>query len=195
MMKPWLWISVISLLWLSGCSQNPSPLPRQYLLTDVEAVSALPESSTSAVERPVQITVLPIQLPGYLTSDSMVLISPQGEVFSSQNNLWAEPLAIQLQRLLKARLQQRLPTVNWYIDNNVSQYKLLVQLSQFAADTEGWVHISGIWQLRDPNGKLIRQQLFTLKQAMVQNGYLAMSQALTKAWLTAVDQMAQKMDL
>lgn len=175
---------------VTGCSQKPQPTPHQYLL--MEAADAQPLQQADQLTG-LQVAVLPIDLPSYLMSNSMVLVSAQGEVFSSQNNLWAESLAAQLKRLLQRRLNQRLPMVNWYADNNITQYKLRLQLTQFAADTDGWVHVSGLWQLRNPQNKLITQKFFEKRYALDADGYQAMTQALATIWLDEVDHLAAQM--
>ena len=94
--------------WLMvGCATPISP-SKEYLLTD-EALSTVRVQSTN----PVFIQLMPVSMANYLVGNEMVLVTRQGQVHRSKNNLWAEPLSSQLGRLIQQRLESALPDITW----------------------------------------------------------------------------------
>ncbi|CAG9000566.1 MAG: Intermembrane transport lipoprotein PqiC [Candidatus Celerinatantimonas neptuna] len=182
---------LIALLLISGCSSTPRKT-HEYLLTIPVKIHALAHPSLL----PKNITLMPIDLAGYLDGIEMVQISPDGQLFRAQNHLWAEPLPQQLQQITRNYLSMRLPTINWYhLDDRVKTVQLNIHINQFVADTQGLVHINGNWQLYQNDGHLLIQGDFNLKQPLRHDGYLAMTQSLSSLWETTLNQITKDWSL
>lgn len=166
--------------WLMvGCATPVSP-SKEYLLTD-EALSTVREQST----KPVFIQLMPVSMANYLVGNEMVLVTRQGQVHRSKNNLWAEPLSSQLSRLIQQRLESALPDITWVNTQAFfpqDAYELHVEIDAFFADLEGVTMISGRWYMATKTGDLLLADTFNATANMQSDGYQSMVKALSQSW-------------
>lgn len=166
--------------WLMvGCATPISP-SKEYLLTD-EALSTVRVQSTS----PVFIQLMPVSMANYLVGNEMVLVTRQGQVHRSKNNLWAEPLSSQLGRLIQQRLESALPDITWVNTQAFfpqDAYELHVEIDTFFADLEGVTMISGRWYMATKTGELLLADTFNATNNMQSDGYQSMVKALSQSW-------------
>lgn len=180
-------ISIVLTSWLlSACavsSTAPSG-PNEYLLMDSE-------KSTEQVinTSPADVQLLPIKVAPYLAGNDIILVSEQGEVHRSQQNLWAEALAPQLHRITLHRLAEQLPNINFFgraTEKSTTMNKMNIELNEFYADLTGVTHISGRWQLFAPSGELIANNEFSEKAKLTQTGYPTLVKTLSTSWIKGV---------
>lgn len=166
--------------WLMlGCATPISP-SKEYLLTD-EALSTVRVQSTN----PVFIQLMPVSMANYLVGNEMVLVTRQGQVHRSKNNLWAEPLSSQLGRLIQQRLESSLPDITWVNTQAFfpqDAYELHVEIDTFFADLEGVTMISGRWYMATKTGELLLSDTFNATNNMQSDGYQSMVKALSQSW-------------
>lgn len=166
--------------WLMvGCATPISP-SKEYLLTD-EALSTVRVQSTN----PVFIQLMPVSMANYLVGNEMVLVTRQGQVHRSKNNLWAEPLSSQLGRLIQQRLESALPDITWVNTQAFfpqDAYELHVEIDTFFADLEGVTMISGRWYMATKTGELLLADTFNATNNMQSDGYQSMVKALSQSW-------------
>lgn len=177
-----LMIVFISAL-LAGCATT-EVMSNEYLLMDNTPKIVISDPKTQ-----VNIQLMPIQVADYLAGSEIVLLSKQGMVYRSQQNLWAEPLSAQLNRLTMQGLIQRLPDTNWYKGHNTqvaNLLKLSVEVDAFYGDLEGQVHVSGRWTLLSDSGKILRSKAFMVNEKLNENGYPALVQTLASTWFQQV---------
>jgi len=170
-------------LLLSACSSNPT-VNNEYLLMDEAKSSSEANNSVHA-----DIQLLPIKMAPYLAGYEIVLVSKQGEVHRSQQNLWAEPLAAQLHRLTLQRLSTQLPNINWFSEapsRSSAQKQLNIEVNEFFADLEGLTHISGRWQLFSSQGELLASSDFSESIKLSEAGYPTLVQAFADSWFNKV---------
>ncbi|MFI8620283.1 MAG: ABC-type transport auxiliary lipoprotein family protein [Marinomonas sp.] len=183
-------LMVICLSWLlAGCASTALP-SSEYLLMDNTPKMVISDPKTQ-----VNIQLMPIQVADYLAGSEIVLLSKQGEVHRSQQNLWAEPLSSQLNRLTMQGLIQRLPAANWYKGHNTrvsNLLKLSIEVDAFYGGLDGQVYVSGRWTLFSETGQIIRSHGFMVKETLSENGYSALVQTLASTWFQKViDPMAK----
>lgn len=185
---PALMIVFISAL-LAGCATT-EVASNEYLLMDNTPKIVISDPKTQ-----VNIQLMPIQVADYLAGSEIVLLSKPGMVYRSQQNLWAEPLSAQLNRLTMQGLIQRLPDTNWYKGHNAqvaNLLKLSVEVDAFYGDLEGQVHVSGRWTLLSGSGQILRSKAFMVTDKLNENGYPALVQTLASTWFQKVmDPMAK----
>lgn len=180
---------------LTGCATTQVP-SNEYLLMDSDtAALAKPVSPSVASNKAVKLGVqlLPIKVADYLAGNEMVLVSKKGEVFRSQQNLWAEPLASQLNRLTIQAFIKRLPNIEWYGQQPLvsSLDRLSIEVDTFYGDLSGKVQIAGRWRLLSPTGDLLASKEFVAQGALQNSGYPALVQTLGSVWFQKViDPMA-----
>ena len=175
------------LMVLVGCSTSAPPA-QEYLLMS-QTVPALSTAYHGTVVVPT------VSVPLYLAGNGMVLVSEQGQVSRARQNLWAEPLDTQLQRLALNRLEQRLPAAHWLTPfdlNSAQAQQLMINVARFDASPDGKLTINGQWLLRSAEGKIIQCGRFSHGDTLSAQGYQAMANALAQSWLDAVvDPIAQ----
>ncbi|MCB5161352.1 PqiC family protein [Marinomonas algarum] len=185
-MKGYKKIAFIGLLstWLIGCASSEMPTSKEYLLLDTSLVNA---QTVSTESQPIQL--MPVVVANYLAGNEIVLISQQGVVHRSQNNLWAEPLSAQLTRLTQQRLEKTLPSLTWFGGQRLPAYaiaQLNIDVDKFYADLEGKVHLSGRWQLISATGEIAASHTFTTQRRLASDGYTSLVQTLSSAWFDDV---------
>lgn len=176
------WAVAISSI-LAGCATTVPP-SNEYLLMDtgLSSTAVLPSKVTS-------VQLMPIVVANYLAGNEIVLVTKQGEVHRSQNNLWAESLSPQLTRLTQQRLEKTLPKVTWFGGQHLPSYAIAllnIEVDDFYADLEGMVHISGRWQLISATGELTVSDTFYVNSALQSDGYSTMVQTLSSSWFNQV---------
>ncbi|ETI62393.1 PqiC family protein [Marinomonas profundimaris] len=177
-----LWVAGLSSV-LGGCA-TPVPPSNEYLLMDdgLSRVQAQPSNSAS-------VQLMPIVVANYLAGNEIVLVSKQGEVHRSQNNLWAETLSPQLTRLTQQRLEKTLPNVTWFGGQHLPSYAIAllnIEVDDFYADLDGMIYISGRWQLISATGELSVSDTFYVNSALQSDGYSTMVQTLSASWFNQV---------
>jgi uncharacterized lipoprotein YmbA len=180
-------ISIVFSSWLlSACavsSTAPSG-PNEYLLMDSEKTTE-PVMNTS----PADVQLLPIKVAPYLAGNDIILVSEQGEVHRSQQNLWAEPLSPQLHRITLQRLAVLLPNINFFgraTEKSLTMNKLNIEINEFYADLSGITHISGRWQLFAPSGELLIANEFSEQSTLKQSGYPTLVNTLASSWIHTI---------
>ncbi|MEP7728413.1 PqiC family protein [Marinomonas primoryensis] len=175
---------IVLISWvITGCATSVSP-SREYLLMDADLQKAHVQPTKEA-----SVQLMPIVVANYLAGNEIVLVTSQGEVHRSQNNLWAESLSPQLTRLTQQRLEKTLPDITWFGGQRLPSYAIAllnIEVDDFYADLDGMIHISGRWQTISAAGELSLSNTFYVTGELQSDGYSTMVQALSASWFNQV---------
>ena len=166
-----------------GCTTMVPP-SSEYLLMDVGLRAAQVQSTKAA-----SVQLMPIVVANYLAGNEIVLVTKQGEVHRSQNNLWAETLSPQLTRLTQQRLEKTLPAITWFGGQRLPSYAIAllnIEVDDFYSDLEGMIHISGRWQVISATGELSLSNTFYVTGELQSDGYSTMVKTLSASWFNQV---------
>jgi len=176
-------LMVLMSLIMTGCATSVPP-SSEYLLMDAGLRKAQIYSTKAS-----SVQLMPIVVANYLAGNEIVLVTKQGEVHRSQNNLWAESLSPQLTRLTQQRLEKSLANFTWFGGQRLPSYAIAllnIEVDDFYADLEGMIHISGRWQVISAMGELTVSNTFYVKGELQSDGYSTMVQALSTSWFNQV---------
>lgn len=185
---------LVLISWMvTGCA-TPTPPSKEYLLMDSGLKNTQPQATKT-----ISVQLMPIVVANYLAGSEIVLVTKQGDVHRSQNNLWAEPLSPQLARLTLQRLEKTLPNITWFGGQRLPSYAIAllnIEVDAFYADLEGLIHITGRWQVISAMGELAASNTFDVKSELKSDGYSTMVQTLSASWFNQViDPMAKEIAL
>ncbi|MCI0400956.1 MAG: PqiC family protein [Gammaproteobacteria bacterium] len=175
-------VSAICLMVIQGCARTPPT--NFYLLTPVPEN----EPDRTAAQQGLDISVGPVELPGYLDRPQIVTRTGENALQLAEFDRWAEPLQGHFARILAENVSILLPTdrVTSFPDvaGTPIDFRIPVQVTQFERDAEGRAVLTVYWQIFKGNGNdvlLTRNSSFSA-QANGQ-GYegtvAAMNEALT----------------
>ncbi|WP_163557292.1 ABC-type transport auxiliary lipoprotein family protein [Halomonas sp. NO4] len=172
------------LLWLGGCATSSPPAQRYTLPADLAAVSPPPAS-------PAQL--LRVQTPRlarYLDVEGIVLQLDDITLNEARSHVWAEPLPLQLERTLRARLAANLPDTRVLRSDDTSPGPVLtlaLDVDRFQGHYDGTAHVAGQWQLRDSDGESLIVEDFRATTELASDGYPALVRALGESWKQVAD--------
>lgn len=175
---------LLILSWLLAACATPTVPSNEYLLMD----NGLQKGQIQPTKEKA-VRLMPIVVAHYLAGNEIVLITEQGDVYRSQNNLWAESLSSQLTRLTQQRFEKVLPNITWFGGQRLpaSATALLnIEVDNFYADLNGIIYISGRWQVISALGELSASNTFNVKTELQSDGYSSMVQALSRSWFDQV---------
>ncbi|MFS7244371.1 membrane integrity-associated transporter subunit PqiC [Rahnella inusitata] len=169
-----------ALLMLSGCASSTPP--HYYTLVDGDRVPP------AVVAAPFAIRMHPVTLPEQLNQPELVMRKGDGELFVSDNALWASPLPEEMRSALTGQLERSLYTVE-VSGLTPPQDKPVVGISVAVQQFDAWpgnrASIAVTWRLSFDAGSA-EEQLLTCRtqhQKTSQGGYsglVATQQALIR---------------
>ncbi|TVP46753.1 MAG: hypothetical protein EA345_11765 [Halomonas sp.] len=163
-------------LLMSACASSVTP-PARYMLTG--------HQMTSAPAQPEGILRLSApRLAHYLDVDGIVMQLDDITLNAAREHQWAEGLNRQLERGLRARLSQALPSLR-VIRAEGSQpdaLTLRIDVDQFQGRFDGQAVTSGQWQLVNAEGELLAMENFYAETTLEEDGYPALVRALSTSW-------------
>ncbi len=167
---------------LSGCSSAPTNQVRYYQLALTEPLAELSQA-------PITLQLKQVQVAPFLNGTGLVLRQSAVELNIARQHLWAEPLELQLNRVLQQQLRAALPAIQFQ-QLPAGSLSLSIQLSQFYATEQGEAVISGFYQLGHDAAP--KAQAFSYRQPLPEHGYAAMVQALSLAWQQLVTDLSEE---
>lgn len=163
-------------LLISACASSVTP-PARYMLTGNSLTSAPSQSEgTLRLSTP--------RLAHYLDVDGIVMQLDDITLNAAREHQWAEGLGRQLERGLRARLSQSLPSLR-VVRAEGSQpdaLTLRIEVDQFQGRFDGQAVASGQWQLVNAEGELIAMESFYAETTLEEDGYPALVRALSASW-------------
>lgn len=177
-------------LWLAGCAAS-GPAPSQYTLPGDASDDPPRIAGADATHR---LVVGQPRLARFLDVDGLVLQLDDITLNEANHHQWAEPLGLQLERGLRARLAARLPDTRVMQDDADSRRSaanaLRLEVDRFHGRFDGQAVAGGQWQLRDDGGELLAMAPFAVEVELAQDGYPALVRALGRGWDRVADQIA-----
>lgn len=172
-------------LLLSACASQSTSATR-YVLPGAQLAS--PPSSP---EGTLQVTSP--RLPHYLDVEGIVMQTDDITLREANAHQWAEAIGRQLERGLRARLSQALPT--WRVVRDAASddqaITLRLEVDQFQGRQDGRAVASGQWQLLNQQGDVLAMETFNADTPLEEDGYPALVRALGKSWDKVSEQIAQ----
>lgn len=176
-------------LWLAGCAAG-SPSPDRYVLP-TDAGDA--PTDIAGARAPRQLVVGQPRLARFLDVDGLVLQLDDITLNEAHHHQWAEPLGLQLERGLRARLAARLPDTRVMQDAPDSRRgtasTLRLEVDRFHGRFDGQALVGGQWQLRGDAGELLAMAPFAVEVPLAQDGYPALVRALGRGWDRVADEI------
>ncbi|CAM3617689.1 MULTISPECIES: PqiC family protein [Halomonas] len=173
-------------LLVSACASSVSPPARYMLPSDQAVIASGQPSNTLRLSAP--------RLAHYLDVDGIVMQLDDITLNAAREHQWAEGLGRQLERGLRARLTQALPTVRVVRAEGSQSDALTLRLDidQFQGRFDGFAVTSGQWQLLDSQGELLVMENFYAQTRLEEDGYPALVRALGSSWDQAAELIAQE---
>ncbi|MDT8878014.1 ABC-type transport auxiliary lipoprotein family protein [Halomonas saccharevitans] len=182
--------AVLAALWLAGCATDAPPSNRYTLPDDAMAAP----TGVAGAEAAHRLRVAPPTLARFLAVDGLVLKLDDITLNEASGHLWAEPLGLQLERRLKARLAARL-TETRLLGEAAGEPReqaatLRLTVDRFHGRFDGQAVVAGQWQLNDAEGELLALSPFAVEVPLARDGYPALVRALGRGWNRVVDEIA-----
>lgn len=177
-------------LWLAGCAAS-GQAPSQYTLPGDAGGAPARIAGAEAAHR---LVVGQPRLARFLDVDGLVLQLDDITLHEANHHQWAEPLGLQLERGLRARLAARLPDTRVMQDaadsRQTAPTTLRLEVDRFHGRFDGRAVAGGQWQLHDGKGELLAMAPFAVEVALAQDGYPALVRALGRSWDRVTDEIA-----
>lgn len=175
---------------LAGCAGSPTPTARYTL-----PVSQLEAPRQYEGQAPEVVVLEPIRMASYLNSEGIVMQLSDIEVQQARNHLWAERLSRQLERSLQQRLDTALPNTRVLADVPASEerqaLRVRVELDRFQGHFDGKAVVSGVWRVRNSNGRTVASEAFNVEETLETDGYPALVRSLAQAWAQVGARLAE----
>lgn len=177
-------VIMVALL-LTGCASSGVETTNYMLPADAGSADAtLPAAhdATLLIARPL--------LAKHLDQKGIVLQLDDITLNAATTNLWAAPLAQQLERGMRERLAHRLPSTQVLLSQGNSRRDALtleLSVDQFQGRYDGSAVASGQWLLREGGGKVEAYAPFNAEVTLNQDGYPALVRALGRSWDEVAD--------
>lgn len=191
MSKHWFYaVMLVSITALSGCASKPEPIAT-YALTQ-EASSAVMKTHHTGSLPLVQIE--PVMMAGYLNGNGIVVKTSPTQYVQAKNNIWIDNINQQIEEKLVSNLQgmvSNYDVMSSRLSLGVSQktqYKVSIYISDFYGHYDGYALLSGQWQIKNEQGKVIKMKPFTIKTQLNEDGYDALVYAMSQN----VDELASQ---
>ncbi|MGE6606872.1 PqiC family protein [Halomonas sp. NPDC076908] len=173
-------------LLVTACASSVTP-PARYMLTSGQL--------TNAPAQPVGTLRLSApRLAHYLDVDGIVMQLDDITLNAAREHQWAEGLGRQLERGLRARLSQTLPSLR-VVRAEGSQpdaLTLRIEVDQFQGRFDGLAVASGQWQLVNAEGEMLAMENFYAETTLEEDGYPALVRALSSSWDQSAELIAEE---
>ncbi|CAN0547812.1 unnamed protein product [Ectocarpus sp. 12 AP-2014] len=184
----WLPMLLVCLL-VSACASSVTP-PARYMLTS----NQLPIASTQP-EGTLRLSAP--RLAHYLDVEGIVMQLDDITLNAAREHQWAEGLGRQLERGLRARLSQTLPSLRVVRaeGSQADALTLRIEVDQFQGRFDGLAIARGQWQLVSAEGELLAMENFHAETTLDEDGYPALVRALSTSWDKAAELIANEIRL
>lgn len=195
-MKPFLSTALAALtgLLLSACSNNQAAIETYYyaLGADDLAVTAVDNQGSGI------LVIKPIELSDYLNSSGVVMQMTDNQIHIAEQHLWAGNLNQQLDSLTQEALTLHLPqwsiieSTDFYPNEGDRYWILSINVNRFQGRLEGSAVVSGRWSLVNPDGVVVKDELFNHQLNIPQGDYSDLVEKLKQNWLNLNQTLAQQ---
>ncbi len=175
---------LLSVVCLAACAGGPGV--QRYVLP-------LSEEAVKNPAEPVGVLrIAPLRLSGLIDRRGLLMQLSEIEVAEASQHQWAEDLAPQLARSLRAHLSSQLD--GWRVQSAsltpAQGLLLIVQVDQFQGRFDGQAVVSGHWQLLNQQRQAVASREFLLLQPLQRDGYAELVRSLDRAWQALAAQIS-----
>ncbi|RJG42434.1 PqiC family protein [Motilimonas pumila] len=179
---------------LMACSNNQSAIETYYyaLGADDLAVSAIDNQGQGT------LVVKPVELSDYLNSSGVVMQMTDNQIHIAEQHLWAGNLNQQLDSLGQEALTLHLPqwsiieSTDFYPNEGDKYWILAINVNRFQGRLEGSAVVSGRWSLVNPDGVVVKDELFNHQLNIPRGDYSDLVEKLKQNWLNLHRAIAQQ---
>ena len=163
-------VLILQCLFLGGCLGGGSGNVVRYYLVDPVTENAEPIDTSDQLA----VEIIDLHLPQYLERFQMVTRTGENRLKFSESNQWGENLRKNLLRTLAVNLATRLSTIDIGTPLNRSattpDYRVHVHMGQFERNSDGYVVLSGRWQITGPEEQELGMNAVTLEGSSTEEG-------------------------
>ena len=157
---------------LAACSSTSQV--NYYQLSQVVAEAATPDKDAAG------LYIAPVQVASYLSGRSLVMQLSDVELVLTKQHLWAEPVELQIQRLLRDELALKTTKYSVLLQPTANALVVNIQIDRFHGLADGSALLSGRYSLSQ-HGHTDITKPFVIKQPLTDDGYSALVNALSLA--------------
>lgn len=180
-------IFVIFIIALSVAACSSKVTPTGYRLPEANPVEYRANGSTG------QIYLAPVTLTDMLGGRGIVYQINEVEYSVAKNNLWIEPLSVQLQESMSAHLRRLMPEKVILTTNKMSDAtRINIALTAFNGRYDGKAVVRGVFYIINPAG-LHTVRAFNYELEQTEDGYSALVDALGGAWARLAGDIAAEL--
>lgn len=173
-------ILLTTLLLLWGCLGR-SPQTKFYLLYPSSSLEATEVVTT---EEDLSIGIGPVELSEYLDRPQIVTQTSESELRVDQFNQWAEPLEINIARVLARNLSTSLSTEKLFLfpwsGSTQIDYQVKLNIVDFKGTPDNKVLLRTHYTIFDGNKKPLKMNLVNVTQPISEPGYEGLVTSMSK---------------
>lgn len=179
-------LSLIALLLslLVACSSTNQV--NYYQLSQISADVTMPDKDAAG------LYIAPVQVASYLSGRSLVMQMSDVELVLTKQHLWAEPVELQIQRLLRDELALKTTKYSVLLQPTANAVIINIQIDRFHGLADGSAVVSGRYSLSQ-HGHADITMPFVIKQPLADDGYPALVNALSQAVQQLCDNIARQL--
>lgn len=176
MMKRSLYVGLLAMTALLGCSSTPQPF---FYTLDNGPASPSPQGMTPSV------VLTQTSLPELIDRPQLIVRTGNNQVRISEQHRWAEPLRREIPRVLANDLGQLLGSsrvIALPIDAQgfTADFRVSLDIQRLEASDKNGADIDLLWRIEDRQGKTITGRS-TLREATISEDYVALVAAQRRA--------------
>jgi len=169
------YLALITILLIAGCSSNPAPSLKQYLLR-----AEAPVQFTSQDTRQGLVTTISlgkVAVAPYIDGLGLVLEKGDGQVHIARDHQWAEPLRLSLRSFLSNKISEGFgqPIRAYSYGSKDLSRRIDVRIDELHGTNNGEAKLVAFWAVIDPGKQaVLSENSFYDTEAIDRDGYGAL---------------------
>ena len=169
------YLTLIAILLVAGCSSNPAPSLKQYLLR-----AESPAQFTSQGTRQNLVTTISlgkVAVAPYIDGLGLVLEKRNGQVHIARDHQWAEPLRLSLRSFLSNKISEELgqPIRAYSYGKKDLSQRIDIRIDELHGTNNGEAKLVAFWAVIDPGKQaVLSENSFYDTEALARDGYGAL---------------------
>jgi uncharacterized lipoprotein YmbA len=169
------YLTLITILFIAGCSSSPTPSLEQYLLRAESPVQFTSQGSHQDLVTTIslgKVTVAP-----YIDGLGLVLEKGDGQVHIARDHQWAEPLRLSLRSFLSNKISEKLgqPIRAYSYGKKDLSRRIDIRIDELHGTNNGEAKLVAFWAVIDPREQaVLSENSFYDTEALARDGYSAL---------------------
>lgn len=169
------YLALITLLLIIGCSSNPAPSLKQYLLRAESPTQLASQDSLQGLV--TTISLGKVVVAPYIDGLGLVLEKDGGQVHIARDHQWAEPLRLSLRSFLSNKISEELgqPIRAYGYGNKGLSRRIDIRIDELHGTKNGDAKLVAFWAVIDPSKQtVLYENSFYGTEALGRDGYDAL---------------------